>query len=348
MARDNDELNGIEISQNPNFRERYRSVNGHSLVEVMVYSLFVCHQSLGNKALNESAMNTFTATHSALRNDQTLADLHGQLPNDATLIKIIKLGGSGLNKMKSEHPTTFAMQKNGVNNDFFMKAQRYERAFDEEKFAPDSNGQETFALRMKQVLTDKQIYLTLDTDGKEAKFFLYNDNLAIITRGKTGEYFTMSPRKIVSLRILERETDGQRQMVAWQNDIKTTEKFNRLAMKATFSNHFIDTCRYSDPLVCPYKNGITSGTRIDGSVISVQAVARAAGLEGQSIQNAVSKLESYSSQRFAFQGYEGSASVESTTLGDFCGYFNKEYKNCANGYYYILINQDSFIGIDID
>ena len=348
VARDNDELNGIEIVQNPNFSQRYRSVNGHTLVEIMVYSLFVYHQSLGNKALNESAMNTFTATHSALRKDQTLADLDGQLPNDATLIKIIKLGVSGLNKMKSEHPTTFAMQKNGVNNDFFMKAQRYERAFDEEKFAPDNNGQESFALRMKQVLTDKQMYLTLDTDGKEAKFFLYNDNLAIITRGKTGEYFTMSPRKIVSVRILESETDEQRQMVAWKNSIKTTAKFNRLAMKSTFSNHFIDTCRYSDPLVCPYKNNITSGTRIDGQVISVETVAKAAGYEGKAILDSVAKMEKYSSSRFSFQGYDGSASVETTSLGDMCGYLSKEYKDCGNGYYYILINQDSFIGIDID
>jgi hypothetical protein len=158
----------------------------------------------------------------------------------------------------------------------------------------------------------------------------------------------MSPRKIVSVRILESENDEQRKMAAWKNDIKTTAKFSRLAMKSTFSNHFIDTCRYADPLVCPYKNAITSGTRIDGQVISVKSVAKAAGYEGQAILESVAKMEKYSSSRFSFQSYDGSASVETTSLGDMCGYFNKEYKGCANGYYYILINQDSFIGIDID
>ncbi|MDA0145953.1 hypothetical protein OCT63_17140 [Vibrio sp. RW] len=348
VARDNDELNGIEIVQNPNFSERYRSVNGHSLVEIMVYSLFVCHESLGSSALNEEAMKMFVAIHSALRNGQTLTELAGKLPSDTTLLKIIKLGASGLNNMKTSHPTTFAMQKNGVTGDFFMKAQTYERAFDEERFAPDNDGQTSFAVRMKQVLTDKLTYKALDSDGKEAKFFLYNGNLAIITRGKNGEYFSTSARKIVSIRILESETDEQRQMVAWKNDIKTTAKFNRLAMKSTFSNHFIDTCRYSDPLVCPYKNNITSGTRIDGQVISVETVAKAAGYEGKAIQDSVAKMEKYSSSRFSFQGYDGSASVETTSLGDMCGYFSKEYKGCANGYYYILINQNSFIGIDID
>ena len=27
---------------------------------------------------------------------------------------------------------------------------------------------------------------------------------------------------------------------------------------------------------------------------------------------------------------------------------NMEYENCGNGYYYMLINEDRFIGIDID
>ena len=34
--------------------------------------------------------------------------------------------------------------------------------------------------------------------------------------------------------------------------------------------------------------------------------------------------------------------------GDICAGLNMEYLNCGNGYYYMLINREKFIGIDID
>ena len=30
------------------------------------------------------------------------------------------------------------------------------------------------------------------------------------------------------------------------------------------------------------------------------------------------------------------------------GYFAKEFRNCGNGYYYLLINDNYFIGYDVD
>ena len=34
--------------------------------------------------------------------------------------------------------------------------------------------------------------------------------------------------------------------------------------------------------------------------------------------------------------------------GMFFGYLSLEYKGCGNGYYYLLINDDNFIGYDVD
>ncbi len=34
--------------------------------------------------------------------------------------------------------------------------------------------------------------------------------------------------------------------------------------------------------------------------------------------------------------------------GDIAAGFSKEYRGCANGYYYALIDDEHFIGIDID
>lgn len=35
-------------------------------------------------------------------------------------------------------------------------------------------------------------------------------------------------------------------------------------------------------------------------------------------------------------------------LRDYSAGLNMEYLNCGNGYYYMLINREKFIGIDID
>ena len=34
--------------------------------------------------------------------------------------------------------------------------------------------------------------------------------------------------------------------------------------------------------------------------------------------------------------------------GDLNAGFSKEYRGCGNGYYYLLINEQTFIGCDID
>lgn len=137
---------------------------------------------------------------------------------------------------------------------------------------------------------------------------------------------------------------------------KVTQKYIREAAKASFTNPFIRKCLAADPHKSPYENGLTSGTAIDGQLISLDVIRKwMPQVWYQMFVEAVQAGRSYSSPRFDFQGYEGSLSIrvyteDDTYLlpGDMIVYFNKEYKGCGNGYYYILINDKYFIGNDID
>lgn len=63
----------------------------------------------------------------------------------------------------------------------------------------------------------------------------------------------------------------------------------------------------------------------------------------------------FNSGQFTFRGYDGSLWIEVKQkddnyykAGDIAAGFSKEYRGCANGYYYALIDDEHFIGIDID
>lgn len=128
----------------------------------------------------------------------------------------------------------------------------------------------------------------------------------------------------------------------------------RLA-KATFTNPYIRKCLKADPAKSPYENSITTGTAIDGQLISLDAIARVAPFEVRRFRQALKEKTEYHSCRFEFRGYEGSLAVAVGSddngylqNGDVAGYFNKERKGCLNGFYYLLINDNYFIGYDID
>lgn len=65
-------------------------------------------------------------------------------------------------------------------------------------------------------------------------------------------------------------------------------------------------------------------------------------------QGSLQKKEKYSSYRFDFCGYDGTLWCEPREDGDMVAGFMKEYRNTGNGYYYLLINDNTMIGYDID
>ncbi|KAA4645185.1 hypothetical protein F3B98_33105, partial [Bacteroides ovatus] len=65
-------------------------------------------------------------------------------------------------------------------------------------------------------------------------------------------------------------------------------------------------------------------------------------------REALKNKEKFSTCRFDFCGYDGTLWCEPRDNGDMAAGFSKEYRNCGNGYYYLLINDDYVIGYDID
>ena len=136
------------------------------------------------------------------------------------------------------------------------------------------------------------------------------------------------------------------------------KKFRDQALKAHFTNSFIRQCIelpatfekwVQEGKKDAYEYSITTGCKITGDLISVKSICKKiGGYDEQMIPKAIESLTPASSCTFDFNGYDGSLSLEKKEDGTFCGYLSKEYKGTGNGYYYLLINKDWFIGYDVD
>lgn len=136
---------------------------------------------------------------------------------------------------------------------------------------------------------------------------------------------------------------------------RTVRKFIRLAAKATFPSAFVRKCLNADIDKGCYDNRLTTGCAIDGKIITLECISRYAPYEVYAFKKALQERKPYRSTRFSFQGYEGTLWLEIAEIddgynkpGDIAAGFSKEYKDCLNGYYYALINDDTFIGVDKD
>lgn len=132
-------------------------------------------------------------------------------------------------------------------------------------------------------------------------------------------------------------------------------KFKRYASRAAFPSAFVRKCLEADLTKDCYENRLTTGTRIDGEIISLDAIARYAEWEVEQFRKALKERCSYHSRRFPFRGYDGYLWIEVKEkddgyckAGDIAAGFSKEYRDCGNGYYYALIDDEHFIGVDID
>lgn len=90
-------------------------------------------------------------------------------------------------------------------------------------------------------------------------------------------------------------------------------------------------------------------------ILKYQKLARLATIEKycgtasmQRFREAMKNKDSFSTCRFDFCGYDGTLWCEPRDNGDMSAGFSKEYRNCGNGYYYLLINDEYVIGYDID
>lgn len=198
-------------------------------------------------------------------------------------------------------------------------------------------------------------FLHVRIDGKKRKLFINRNSneIGIIAEGmkKRGYIFNSwsSIEKIYLPNITKKLTEKDLQK-------KLVLKYQKMAAKATFINPFIRKVINADLNKSLYENNITTGVPIEGQVISLEAIRKWCGQAIYDLfKEALQNKTNYDSSRFNFRGYDGSLWVSAYKEGDtylkpgeVAAGLSKEYRGCVNGYYYLLINDDNFIGYDID
>lgn len=158
-----------------------------------------------------------------------------------------------------------------------------------------------------------------------------------------------------------------------RKEYRLIEKYKRMAGEASFTNPFIRDClalrdfdAWRKDLVEPnswekdkephpktlYELHITTGTNIDGRVISLNRIAKKYPLAIERLRESIRNRSAgtcITGRRAKFAGYDISIETDlNVETGDFRGFLSLEYSGCGNGYYYLLINDENFIGYDVD
>ena len=127
------------------------------------------------------------------------------------------------------------------------------------------------------------------------------------------------------------------------------KKYQRLAEKATFKSPWLDIIKEASEDKSLFENRITTGNRIDGKVITLKTIEKYCGdFVANRFREAVKNCTNWYSSTFDFGGYDGRLWVEPREDGKIAAGFSKEFRGCGNGYYYLLINDETFIGYDVD
>lgn len=183
--------------------------------------------------------------------------------------------------------------------------------------------------------------------GERRKLFINRSDgegvIGIIAKGKRKRGYVFnawSSIEKVYYSTTENEEEAEKKMIL---------KYQKLARLATHTNDWLRRIAGADLTKSLYENHITTGTGIDGKCIRLSTIEKYCGYMVMAcFREAFKKKEKYSSYRFDFCGYDGTLWCEPRENGDMIAGFSKEYRNCGNGYYYLLINDDCVIGYDID
>lgn len=223
-----------------------------------------------------------------------------------------------------------------------------------------------------QAVQAKQIIAAVRKDGKK-------DRLFIATNSFLCSFAPRSSRR--GYRVYRENFDNYVEFIgpkaALTQDEKLKKQYNdiakykRLAQSATFTNSWIEDCKklpdfetWKNEIVSKefdrsiearpkslYELGITTGTSIDGKVISLSRIAKQYPHAIQQLRRAISNPKEFTHGTILFAGRFAGYDISISTSfenGELKGYLSLEYKGCGNGYYYLLINDENFIGYDID
>lgn len=220
----------------------------------------------------------------------------------------------------------------------------------------------------------KEIIGAIRKDGtKDRLFVATNGNLCKFERKSHRRGFKIYNEDFIDyIKFIEApllKTAEEKQSAYEKKTYNRIAKYRKMAMKATFSNDWIESCKklpasfeeykkdvvteeYGKPcephLKSLYDYSITTGNKIDGDVISIDRIDKQYKRVAEKIREVIKNQTKESiCSRYQFAGYEMSISSYGDE-GRWQMSLSLEYKGCGNGYYYLLINDDNFIGYDVD
>lgn len=205
-------------------------------------------------------------------------------------------------------------------------------------------------MRVAITLEEARAYLQEHPYGKLRALYddpVYGLRKATICNGNYGT-MVLNPRSKRRGRMLMWENVGR----VWLETLEEknqTGKFIKKAQLSTFTNDYIRKCLAADPAKSPYENGLSSGVPIEGKIITLKSFGKQYPWIEEQFREALKERRPYRSGRVPFRGYEATLELwQNGIKGDISGSLSLEYKDCGNGYYYLLVNDDEFIGYDID
>jgi len=197
-----------------------------------------------------------------------------------------------------------------------------------------------------------------DNNGKVWRFFIANNYGYLCyfkerSRRRGYPFNENQFESLVSFDGAKVKTEADAEM----SEYKTIAKFRKMAQKASFTNSFIKEC-----LALPatfeewvaggkksaYELGVTTGCSVTGKVITVKSFLESFPYYRHAMTEAIKNKTTWSSGRNRWRGYDCSISFEYNETAGWRGFLSMEYKDCGNGYYYLLINDENFIGYDKD
>lgn len=142
-----------------------------------------------------------------------------------------------------------------------------------------------------------------------------------------------------------------------EHNFKMITKYRKLAEKNPHTNSFVESCLALPDTYAKwmkegkkglYEYGITTGNAIDGKIITMNRIARLYPELVRRFYDAYDNDRNYHSPRYELDGKDLFLEVQAYADGTVKGSLSLEYKGTGNGFYYIMINYDTFIGYDVD
>ncbi len=210
---------------------------------------------------------------------------------------------------------------------------------------------------LEKAVESKQVISATTKDKEKYRLFIATNGLLCYFKKGSSRY-----GRHVDYNLFETFEKFQYKKVATEQDkdkkyFNSIKKFRTLASKATFKNNFIDSCLALPQTVeqwiaegrkSLYEYGVGTGSRCEGLVITVDNIAKHFPSTGVQLKEAIkNRTEGNVMYRREFRGYDATIDLR-VGNGQFEGFLSMEYKGCGNGHYYLLINDNTFIGYDTD